>query len=120
MASSPVVGGTEEGLEFPPQLCGSQKSLMVAFTMWMCYFLALELIVLMGLLTLTQPRMNYLLGVPPRGYSRWVVYQLSLQRSSPPLTVLCFLACKSRRDIVHSFIQANILSCSGDKMSDLH
>lgn len=63
MASSPVVGGTEEGLEFPPQLCGSQKSLMVAFTVWMCYFLALELIVLMGLLTPTQPRMNYLLGV---------------------------------------------------------
>lgn len=34
--------------------------------------------------------------------------------------MLCFLACKSRRDIVHSFIQANILSCSGDKMNDLH
>lgn len=35
------------------------------------------------------------------------------------LTVLCFLVCKSRRDIICSRIQANTLSCGGIKMSDV-
>lgn len=36
------------------------------------------------------------------------------------LPTLCFLVCKSGRKIVHSLIEANILSCGGIKMSDVH
>lgn len=85
-APLPGPGVGAEGPETPPQQCGSQKPWCCPhrrFTMWRCCFLPLESIVLMGSLTCTPPRMNCL----PEGYSRPAVYQLSLQRSSPPLTV---------------------------------
>lgn len=35
------------------------------------------------------------------------------------LPTLCFLVCKSRRQIIHSLTEANVLSCGGVKMSDV-
>lgn len=35
------------------------------------------------------------------------------------LPTLCFLVCKSIREIVHSLIEANVLNCGGVKMSDV-
>lgn len=32
---------------------------------------------------------------------------------------VCFLVCKSRREIIHSLVQANTLGCGGDKMNGL-
>lgn len=78
-ASLPTVGMGAEGPEVSPQQCGSQKPPMLphhSFTVWVGCFPPLEWIVLMGSLTRTQPRMNYL----PQGYSRPAVYQCPYKR----------------------------------------